>query len=75
MAQLATQTAIEFDGPCHYLTSGGCRPQLNGSTALKKRLLAKLGWRVLNVPYFEWDPLRTASERAGYLKLLLSQIS
>ncbi|EOD31305.1 hypothetical protein EMIHUDRAFT_232076 [Emiliania huxleyi CCMP1516] len=43
-------------------------PAPNGPTLLKRRLLAAAGWRVISVPFFEWDALPTASERQTYLE-------
>ena len=64
MAQPSTKTAVEFDGPTHYLKSG--RP--NGATAFKTRLLEALGWRVIHIPYYEWDELRTRNDKKAYLR-------
>ena len=63
MGQPAFKRAVEFYGPTHYLTSAqpvtaadSSRPHhiINGSTAFKERLLAKLGWDVLVISYQEW---------------------
>ena len=65
----STRIAIEVDGPFHFLLPDGRgvrRP--NGPTLLKRRLLAAAGWRVISVPFFEWDALPTASERQTYLE-------
>ena len=64
MAQPSTKTAVEFDGPTHYLRSG--RP--NGATTFKSRLLEMRGWRVVHIPYFEWDELRTRNDKKAYLR-------
>lgn len=64
MAQPSTKTAVEFDGPTHYLKSG--RP--NGATTFKTRLLEVRGWRVIHIPYFEWDELRTRNDKKAYLR-------
>eukprot|EP00631_Chrysoreinhardia_giraudii_P003955 CAMPEP_0197427898 /NCGR_PEP_ID=MMETSP1170-20131217/39654_1 /TAXON_ID=54406 /ORGANISM="Sarcinochrysis sp, Strain CCMP770" /LENGTH=67 /DNA_ID=CAMNT_0042955617 /DNA_START=11 /DNA_END=211 /DNA_ORIENTATION=+ len=42
----------------------------NGSTRLKSRLLEARGWRVLRVPFFEWNRLATR-ERGRYLEDML----
>jgi len=42
--------AIEFDGPSHFLSDG----THNGATQLKTRLLKKLGWSVIRIPFQEW---------------------
>ena len=47
--------AIEVDGPSHFV---GRDP--TGSTLLKRRQLQHLGWRLVSVPYWEWDALRHA---------------
>ena len=45
----------------------------NGATALKDRMLQLMGWRVLHVPYWEWNEARRAGqeERERHLKSLL----
>ena len=40
----------------------------NGPTLLKRRLLAAAGWRVISVPFYEWDGFARASERQTYLE-------
>ncbi|KAK3260294.1 hypothetical protein CYMTET_30739, partial [Cymbomonas tetramitiformis] len=61
MAIVSHRIAIEVDGPSHYITSNlGLKP--NGSTLLKRRLLQRLGWKWLSVPYFEYKT--TWSQRA-----------
>jgi hypothetical protein len=40
----------------------------NGPTKLKRRLLAAAGWRVISVPFFDWDRLETAGERQAYIE-------
>ena len=47
-----TELAIEVDGPSHFVGQGR---EPNGSTLLKRRQLARRGWRLLSVPYWEWD--------------------
>jgi hypothetical protein len=47
MACSARKIAIECDGPLHYLSSG----RENGRTVAKRRLLERLGWKVVNIPY------------------------
>ena len=64
IALLAEQTVLEVDGPCHFCRDS--RREL-GPTRSKQRLLQRLGWRVLRVPYFEWDALRGPEEQRKYL--------
>ncbi|EOD07755.1 hypothetical protein EMIHUDRAFT_218318 [Emiliania huxleyi CCMP1516] len=69
LALPSTRISIEVDGPSHFLLTDGRgvrRP--NGPTLLKRRLLAAAGWRVISVPFFEWNALSTASERQTYLE-------
>ena len=49
--------------------AGGRRP--NGATLLKRRLLRRVGWRVVSVPYWEWDACAGPAEQAAYLRRLL----
>ena len=55
MACTDRKIAIECDGPSHYLTvlDGSGRSVENGSTKAKRRLLQKLGWKVLNLNWEE----------------------
>ena len=39
----------------------------------KRRLLAAAGWRVVSVPFFEWDNLSDELEKRRYLKGLLHE--
>jgi hypothetical protein len=49
------QVAIEVDGPSHFV---GRKP--TGATMLKRRQLHHLGWRLVSVPYWEWNELAEA---------------
>ena len=51
MACTDRKIAIECDGPSHYLTvlDGSGRCVENGSTKAKRRLLQRLGWKVVNL--------------------------
>jgi len=66
--------AIEVDGPSHFV---GREP--TASTLLKRRQLRHFGWRLVSVPYWEWDELnhsdklRQREQRAAYLSSLLSE--
>jgi very-short-patch-repair endonuclease len=62
MAQPNSKLVAEFDGPWHYMTDiSGRLGFLNGIFLFKQRLLKSLGWKVLRVPYFEWDGLRSST--------------
>jgi len=58
--------AIEVDGPSHFL-HGPTQGVYTGSTRLKHRLLRRLGWTVLSVPYYEWNRLKTDAAKQAYL--------
>ena len=69
LALPSSRVAVEVDGPSHFLLPDGRgvrRP--NGPTLLKRRLLAAAGWRVISVPFYEWDGFATAKERQTYLQ-------
>jgi hypothetical protein len=53
----------------------GTRKRINGSTALKERLLRGLGWQVLHVPYWEWNHLANdRAEEEAYCRRLLASL-
>jgi len=62
--------AVEVDGPSHFV---GREP--TGATVLKRRQLKHFGWRLVSVPYWEWDEFRDKAkereQRAAYLSTLL----
>jgi len=69
LALPSSRVAIEVDGPSHFLlTDGRGVRKPNGPTLLKRRLLAAAGWRVISVPFYEWDGFARASERQTYLE-------
>jgi len=67
--------AIEVDGPSHFISSSTEKSDktLNGSTLLKQRLLAAAGWKVISIPYFEWNALSDQLEKKEYLEGLLNE--
>jgi hypothetical protein len=56
--------AVEFDGPSHFL---GCKAA-TGATLIKRRHLELLGYRLVSVPFWEWDRLTGSDERKKYLR-------
>ena len=67
------RVAIEFDGPSHFLMSDGVR-LANGATMLKHRQLRFLGWKLVAVPYWEWDEVRgSEADKCKYLLYKLKQ--
>ncbi|EOD21501.1 hypothetical protein EMIHUDRAFT_241099 [Emiliania huxleyi CCMP1516] len=68
----SSRIAIEVDGPSHFLLPDGRGVRKsNGPTLLKRRLLAAAGWKVISVPFYEWNRFATANERQTYLQGLL----
>ena len=61
--------AVEVDGPSHYTSS--VPRQLLGATLLRNRCLEASGWKVIGVPWWEWDA-RAGDEQAK--QLYLSQL-
>ena len=49
--------------------------QINGPTALKKRLLEQLGWKIVNIPFWEWYALENDPEKEDeYCRSVLSRV-
>ena len=68
----AQKLGILVDGPEHFV---GSSHTLTGARALKHRQLRALGWGLVSVPYFEWQPLRALPEpRSAYLLDILSTV-
>ena len=62
--------AIEVDGPSHFYANS---KQYTAYTKLKHRLLTRMGYKVLHVPYFEWRQLRSAQDREDYMRTKLKE--
>ncbi|KAK1445152.1 hypothetical protein BgAZ_110580 [Babesia gibsoni] len=62
--------AIEVDGPSHFYANS---TKYTAYTKLKHRLLTRMGYKVLHVPYFEWRRLRGAKEREDYMREKLKE--
>ena len=61
--------AVEVDGPSHFRRPDG---GLMGTTLYRNRALAARGYRVVSVPYREWDALgRDKQGQQQYLERLL----
>jgi len=46
--------------------------EMNGPTVLKHRMLEQLGWRVIHVPFWEWNALEGDDEaKEKYCRQLL----
>ena len=67
MLLLEGRSVVEVDGPTHFVQGpDGYLP--SGSTVLKRRQLEALGYRVVSVPFWEWDCLRSGDEQLAYLQ-------
>jgi len=66
----ARPTAIEVDGPSHFYANS---TKYTAYSKLKHRLLHRMGYRVLHVPYFEWRKLRGSKEREDYMRTKLHE--
>jgi hypothetical protein len=54
------QVAIEVDGPSHFV-----KRKPTGATMIKHRQLRHLGWRLVSIPYWEWNELAEALVTPG----------
>jgi hypothetical protein len=57
--------AVEVDGPTHFLGDGRTP---SGSTLLKRKQLGQLGYRVVPVPFWEWNALRGKDAKQRYVQ-------
>lgn len=51
--------------------TANAQQQSNGPTALKHRLMGRLGWKILHVPYYEW---REQEDEEEYCRRLISDL-
>ena len=73
VALRSSRVAIEVDDPSHFLRRNSGEYWPNGPTLLKRRLLKAAGWRVVSVPFYEWDALGgRREEEQAYLRSKLS---
>ena len=70
LVDIATEqdnVVLEVDGPHHYCQND--RSIMIGNYRLKQRLLEAQGWRVVHIPFYEWQhPDMKAEKRLVYLK-------
>ncbi|EOD17739.1 hypothetical protein EMIHUDRAFT_310744 [Emiliania huxleyi CCMP1516] len=64
---------LAFWLPSSRIAIEACAP--NGPTKLKRRLLAAACWRMISVPFHEWDSLNTADERQAYLERAVGSLA
>lgn len=63
------QIALEIDGPANFL---GWSRMESGATTIKRRQLRHFGYRLLTIPYWEWEVLQGAEEEKRYLTLAIA---
>jgi hypothetical protein len=44
----------------------------NGATKAKRRFLQRLGWKVVNIPYFDWNKAKGKEGKGELLSRLLN---
>ena len=59
---------IEVDGPHHFYKNSY---HWTSFSKLKHRLLSRLGFKVVHIPYFTWQTLRAKDEKYAYVRRLL----
>ena len=64
--------AVEVDGPTHFLQPGN---KLDGPTAARNRALEARGYRVVSVPYWEWEGLSSSAQHRYMLARLQAMAS
>jgi hypothetical protein len=70
------RTAVECDGPSHYLHRRlGEEIQEHGRTRAKRRLLERNGWRVINVPWFLERKLEDEGGKGALKQWLASELA
>jgi len=63
IAMIDRKVVVEVDGPHHYCRSDESSMRMLGNYRLKQRHLEAQGWRVVHVPFYEWDPLEPGQQR------------
>ena len=56
--------AIEVDGPSHFYINS---TRYTAYSKLKHRILTRLGYKVIHIPYFEWNKLKCLGEKEEYV--------
>ena len=62
-----SRVVVEVDGPTHYVT-GPRGYAAAGATRLKHQQLRAFGYRVVSVPFWEWQRLQSAPQQMAYLQ-------
>ncbi|KAL0050056.1 hypothetical protein WJX82_003636 [Trebouxia sp. C0006] len=73
-AKVPCKVAIEVDGFPHFLyetcklDKGPIATRPDGSILFRNAALEEQGWRVVTVPWFEWEYQRTKTDKVAYLE-------
>ena len=71
------RVAIEFDGPSHFLREVGSGKVLeveNGASKAKRRFLERLGWKVVNIRYFDWAKAKSKEAKRSFVSEMLKEV-
>jgi hypothetical protein len=71
IALIREKICIEVNGPRHFDRNSGLH---TGKSQLKRRMLSNLGWKRLDVTYYEWNRNRTPRDREMFLRGLLDPL-
>ena len=72
IALLDHKIAVECDGPSHF--EKNMEKSLTHKTILRNRGLERRGWRVLSIPYFEWQEATDTETHRKYLEDKLAAV-
>jgi len=56
--------AVEVDGPSHFYVNSN---KYTAYTKLKHRILTRMGYNVVHIPYFEWNKLGSSQVKEQYV--------
>ena len=72
IALLDHKIAVECDGPSHF--EKNMEKSLTHKTILRNKGLERRGWRVLSIPYFEWQEATDTETHRKYLEDKLAAV-
>lgn len=59
---------IEVDGPSHFIRTLSGMYESNGSTIMKHRHIQNNGFKIIQIPFYEWDQLEGQNAKCNYIK-------
>jgi very-short-patch-repair endonuclease len=72
IALLDHKIAIECDGPSHF--EKNMEKSMTHKTIIRNRGLERRGWRVVSIPYFEWQEANANETHRKYLEDKLASV-